>query len=176
MTAENEAPRWIDEELRTAIRTLGGEFLARAREGVPAERQAWTEAAQMVAVLMEQHGIAFSEPFDPGPMTAEILDGLLNEAELSRGPVTPAVRAMVGIFEWLLAQERAGDSTSYQLDGFARRAVAIWGGRGSLTTSAIQRASPEIEEIDHSEPVEAQAPPMPAPAPVAPTPPAAAEA
>lgn len=169
MTADpNEGTRWIDEPLRAAVRELRTALLDKATDRVPAARDAWTEAAQMVLAIMQQHGIEFAEPFDPGPVTPEVVRGLLDEAELSRGPVTPAVRAMVGIFEWLLDQERRANPSGIQLDGFARRAVAIWGGRGSLTTGAIQRASPSVEEVDGGpRPI----PPLPASAP---TPPAEA--
>lgn len=139
-----EGARWIDEPLRGAIRELRTVLLSRADGGVPAAREAWTEAAQMVVAIMQQHGIEFEEPLpEHVDITPATIERLLDEAELSPGPITPAARAMLAIMQWLAARATTEEPTQ----GFDR-----W----------VQRAATLYDlKIDHSEPVEAQAPPAP---------------
>ena len=152
-----EGARWIDEPLRGAIRELRTVLLSRADGGVPAAREAWTEAAQMVVAIMQQHGIEFGEPpLEQIDINPEMIERLLDEAELSPGPITPAARAMLAILRWLLVTDEANGSRtgSEQFSGWARRATALYdrdepgspepGSSRSWTPTPITDAAPEL--------------------------------
>ena len=120
-----EGARWIDEELRAAIRELRMALLGKATDTVPAASKAWTDAATMVGEIMQQHGI----PFDPQPdqvdITPALIERLLDEAELSPGEVTPGARAMLTILRWLYARAPEVEP-QLPFDNWVARAVTLY--------------------------------------------------
>ncbi len=149
-----------EQQLRAAVRELRDDLIEqRDRDSVPAAKESWNGAVGLMTALMQAHGIPLEDPLpEQIDITPALIERLLDEAELSPGPLTPGARAMLAIFRWLYARAPM-DEPMLSFDSWAQRAAQLYD-----------------VKIVRSEPVEAQAPPVPAPAPASPTPPAAAEA
>ena len=111
----------------------------------------------MVAAIMQQHGIVFAEPpLEQLDINPEMIERLLDEAELSPGPITPAARAMLAILRWLLVTDEARGSRtgSQQFSDWARRATTLYdrdepgspesGSARHWTPPPIADAAPEL--------------------------------
>ncbi len=121
-----EAPRWIDEELRVAVRELRMTLLHKATDTVPAASKAWTEAAAMVVAIMQQYSIPFEDPVSGEiDITPALIERLLDEAELSPGEITPGARAMLTILRWLYARAPEVEP-QLPFDSWVERAAALY--------------------------------------------------
>lgn len=159
--------------LRSAVRELRDHLIKeRDQDSVPAARESWNGAVGLTTALMQTHGIPLEEPQpEQADITPALIERLLDEAELSPGPMTPGARAMVAIFRWLYVRAPTDEAT-VAFDRWAQRAAQLYdGGSGSGVVSGIA-PPPGTESAPAPAPAPAS-PPAPAPAPASPTPPAA---
>lgn len=114
-------------ELADAIRGLRDQLIEqRDGDSVPAAVGAWNGAVGMMTALMQAHGIPLENPLpEQIDITPALIERLLDEAELSPGPLAPGARAMVAILRWLHARAPEAEP-QLPFDSWVARAAALY--------------------------------------------------